>query len=175
MAMIAIAIRLDSPGPVIYRQRRHGRNNREFEVLKFRTMVSRVHGPCQQTTRDDPRVTRLGRFLRRSSLDELPQLWNVLRGDMSLVGPRPHPTDMRTGGRLGDEISHRYPHRHRVKPGLTGLAQVRGCRGATEFDDQLIQRLEHDIAYVENWSIWLDLKIILITPWRLLSPGGRAF
>lgn len=175
MAVIAIGIWLDSPGPVLYRQHRHGRNNCEFEVLKFRTMVSRDNGPCQQTTRDDPRVTRLGRFLRRSSLDELPQLWNVLRGDMSLVGPRPHPIDMRTRGKLGDEISHHYPHRHRVKPGLTGLAQVSGCRGATEFHDELIQRLEYDIAYVENWSIWLDLKIILITPWCLLFPRGRAF
>ncbi|MDQ2801979.1 MAG: exopolysaccharide biosynthesis polyprenyl glycosylphosphotransferase, partial [Pseudomonadota bacterium] len=132
MGMISLAVWLDGPGPLIFRQHRHGWNNSEFEVFKFRTMKWEPHGPAsqlRQTRRNDSRVTRVGAFLRRTSLDELPQLFNVLRGDMSLVGPRPHPVVMRTEERLCHEIVADYAHRHRVKPGITGWAQIHGCRG----------------------------------------------
>ncbi len=178
MAMIAITIRLDSRGPVFFRQRRHGLNNAEFEILKFRTMASTATErgeKLRQTQRNDVRVTRVGRFLRRSSLDELPQLFNVLRGDMSLVGPRPHPTAMRTEDLLGPEIIAEYPHRHRVKPGMTGWAQVNGYRGATHTTDQFRRRVEYDIFYIENWSISFDIKILLLTPIKLIQNNDTAF
>lgn len=166
MVLIAVAIRIDSPGPVLFRQRRHAIDNREFRIWKFRTM--RWHaagtGEClQQTLRGDPRVTRLGGLLRASSLDELPQLFNVLAGQMSLVGPRPHAVDMRTENRLGQEINGRYAHRHRVKPGITGWAQINGARGATDTSEQLCRRIELDLFYIDHWSVWLDLKILLLT------------
>lgn len=171
LVVIAIAVRMDSEGPVLFRQKRHGWNNTEFEVLKFRTMKwAGVDGGTgtKQTQRNDPRVTRVGAFLRRSSLDELPQLVNVMVGDMSLVGPRPHPVVMRTEDRLGSEIAAEYAHRHRVKPGITGWAQVNGYRGATSTADQVRKRIEHDIYYIEHWSIFLDLKILLLTPFSLM-------
>jgi lipopolysaccharide/colanic/teichoic acid biosynthesis glycosyltransferase len=118
---------------------------------------------ARQTARNDSRITRLGAFLRKSSLDELPQLFNVLRGDMSIVGPRPHPIGMRTGNRLCEDIVDEYAHRHRVKPGITGWAQVKGFRGATETPEQLQRRVEHDLSYIDNWSVGFDLKIILLT------------
>lgn len=166
MGLIALAIKLESPGPVLFRQRRHAWNNAEFDVLKFRTMrwqPDAAAAPLVQTERDDPRITPLGRLLRRTSLDELPQLFNVMRGEMSLVGPRPHAVNMRTEERLGHEIIAAYAHRHRVKPGLTGWAQVNGSRGATTTTAQLRRRVELDLEYIERWSLWLDLSILLRT------------
>jgi Undecaprenyl-phosphate glucose phosphotransferase len=165
MALIALAIRLDSPGPVLFRQRRTGFNNREFHVLKFRTMHHNAADPgvVRQVTEGDPRVTRVGAVLRRTSLDELPQILNVLRGEMSFVGPRPHAPGTRAGGRPFEEVADRYAARHRVKPGLTGLAQVRGWRGPTETEEKLIRRVESDLEYIENWSLWLDFTILLRT------------
>jgi len=166
LAAVALAIRLSSPGPVIFRQRRHAENNREFDIYKFRTMRWSSDAPgqeLQQTTRGDARVTRVGRFLRASSLDELPQLFNVLQGDMSLVGPRPHAVNMRTEDRLGHEITDQYAHRHRVKPGITGWSQVNGARGATDTAAQLQRRVTLDLHYIENWSLLLDLKILAMT------------
>ena len=167
LALIALAVRLDSPGPVIFRQRRHALDNREFDIFKFRSMTwnpAAASAGLQQTARGDARITRVGRFLRASSLDELPQLFNVLQGTMSLVGPRPHATDMRTEQRLGADITDLYAHRHRVKPGITGWAQVNGARGATDTTAQLARRVELDLDYIEHWSLLLDLKILLKTP-----------
>jgi Undecaprenyl-phosphate glucose phosphotransferase len=178
MVIIAITIRLDSPGPVFFRQRRLGLNNVEFEIFKFRTMASTGNDASDgrwQTRRRDARVTRVGHFLRRSSLDELPQLFNVLRGEMSLVGPRPHPIRMRTEDRLGSEIVADYPHRHRVKPGITGWAQINGYRGATHTVDQIKRRVEYDIFYIENWSIFFDLKILALTPITMIFNNENAF
>ncbi len=166
LVLIAVAIRIDSAGPVIFRQRRHTFNNREFEIYKFRTMRWTSAGATanlKQTARDDIRITRLGRLLRASSLDELPQLFNVLEGDMSLVGPRPHAVNMRTENQLGGDITTTYAHRHRVKPGMTGWSQVNGSRGATETADQLRRRVALDLRYVDNWSLQLDLKILAMT------------
>lgn len=166
MALIALAIRLDSPGPVLFHQRRIGFNDRPFRVFKFRTMFHDAadHDATRQVLADDPRVTRIGRFLRRTSLDELPQILNVLRGEMSLVGPRPHAPGTRAGARRFDEVVANYAARHRVKPGLTGLAQVRGLRGPTPNEDLLLQRVESDLEYIAHWSPWLDLVILLRTP-----------
>ena len=178
LLLIALAVRLDSPGPVLFRQRRHGLNGTEFDIYKFRTMRWQGHGAgsgATQTGRNDCRVTRIGAFLRKSSLDEVPQLLNVLNGTMSVVGPRPHPTVMRTEERLGDEITPDYPHRHRVKPGITGWAQINGLRGATETAEQLRQRIEHDNYYIENWSPWFDLRILALTPASLLLRRTNAF
>jgi Undecaprenyl-phosphate glucose phosphotransferase len=161
MALITIAIRLDSPGPVLFRQKRRGLNHMTFDVLKFRTMTVMEDGAdVRQVSAEDPRITRVGRILRRTSLDELPQLWNVLRGEMSIVGPRPHAIVH------DDEFSRsleEYAARHQVKPGITGLAQVKGWRGETETRDKIKARVEHDMAYIRGWSLWLDLKIILQT------------
>lgn len=159
--MLMLAIRLESPGPVLFRQRRIGLLGEPFTLLKFRTMVHDA-GPLRQCTRHDPRVTRIGRWLRRHSLDELPQLINVLRGEMSIVGPRPHAPGTRAGGRLFEEVSHRYQSRHCVKPGMTGLAQIRGWRGETETEEKLLRRIESDLEYIATWSPALDLAII----WR---------
>jgi Undecaprenyl-phosphate glucose phosphotransferase len=171
LLLIAAAIKLDSPGPVLFKQRRHASNNIEFDVYKFRTMrwsPAGDYGVLRQTSRNDDRITRLGRILRASSLDELPQLLNVLRGEMSLVGPRPHAVNMRTEQQLGHEIIATYPHRHRVKPGITGWSQVNGSRGATETVEELRQRIELDLHYVENWSLMFDIKILLMTFWVVL-------
>lgn len=170
LGLVALAIRLESPGPVIFSQKRHGWNNTEFTIFKFRTMrwEPEVPGVLRQATRRDVRVTRIGAFLRRTSLDELPQLLNVLRGDMSLVGPRPHALAMRTEERLCHEIIAEYAHRHRVKPGITGWAQVSGFRGATQRAEQLRKRVEYDLFYAENWSLMFDLKILALTCLRFL-------
>ena len=170
MLLVALAVRLDSPGPILFRQYRTGLNNRDFVLLKFRTMQ---HAACDhlggsQATRHDPRLTRLGAFLRRASLDELPQLFNVLRGDMSLVGPRPHATDTRAGGRLFPDVIPDYSARHIVKPGITGLAQVRGLRGETRTEDALIRRVEADFEYIRRWSLVLDFLILLRTAYCVL-------
>ena len=165
LPLIALAIRLDSDGPVLYRQRRRGRNQRVFEVLKFRTMsVTEGDAEVLQATAHDPRVTRVGRILRRTSLDELPQLWNVLWGDMSLVGPRPHAMvhDEKFGAML-----ETYANRHQMKPGVTGLAQVNGYRGETTTPESIEARVNFDLAYIRNWSLWLDLKIIVWTVWAV--------
>ncbi len=165
LLLVAIAIRIDSPGPIFFRQPREGFNNRQFKVYKFRSMyhdmgqVDRI----QQASKQDPRVTRVGRFIRRTSLDELPQLFNVMQGDMSLVGPRPHAPSTRAGGRLFSEVVASYAARHKVKPGITGWAQVCGWRGETDTEDKLIKRLEHDLHYIENWSLGFDLYILVRT------------
>ncbi|MHB8742405.1 MAG: undecaprenyl-phosphate glucose phosphotransferase [Sulfuricaulis sp.] len=166
LAIVALAIKLDNPGPVIFKQRRHAFNNHEFIIYKFRTMHWNPAASAEnlrQTSRHDNRITRVGRYLRSSSLDELPQLFNVLKGDMSLVGPRPHAVNMRTEDRLGHEISDMYAHRHRVKPGITGWSQINGSRGAVNTTAQLQRRVELDLHYIENWSVLLDLKILALT------------
>lgn len=161
MLVVAVAIKLDSPGPVLFRQRRHGLNRRVIEVLKFRSMTVMENGHAvQQATRADARVTRVGQFLRRSSLDELPQLFNVLRGEMSLIGPRPHA--LVHDDHYGDMLE-RYANRHQVKPGMTGWAQVNGFRGPTETSDKMSSRVECDLAYIDRWSFWFDLRILAMT------------
>lgn len=174
MIMVAVAIKLDGPGPVLFRQKRYGKNNSEFDIFKFRTMTVAGSGELQ-TQLSDPRVTRVGRFLRRTSFDELPQLFNVLRGEMSLVGPRPHPIAMRTDSLLSEEIVSEYTHRHRVKPGITGWAQINGSRGATSTAAQVKRRVELDLSYIENWSIFLDIKILVLTPIRLILDRNGVF
>ena len=168
MAVIAVSIRLDSPGPVLFRQRRYGFNNELIEVFKFRTMYDHMRDENAETSiqESDPRVTRLGRFLRRTSLDELPQLFNVLIGNMSLVGPRPHPTRAKAGRRLYDQVVRDYAARHKVKPGITGWAQINGWRGDTDTEEKLTKRVEHDLYYIDNWSLWLDFRILLSTVFR---------
>jgi Undecaprenyl-phosphate glucose phosphotransferase len=162
---IAIAIKLDSPGPVFFRQKRYGYNNRLIEVWKFRSMYTDMTDANaeQLTRRNDPRITRLGAFLRRTSLDELPQFLNVLRGEMSIVGPRPHALAAKAGSILYQEAVKYYDARHRVKPGITGWAQVNGWRGETDTVEQIVKRVEYDLYYIEHWSILLDLRIILRT------------
>jgi lipopolysaccharide/colanic/teichoic acid biosynthesis glycosyltransferase len=165
MLLMALAIRLDSRGPALFRQRRVGLHGRSFEVLKFRSMHIHVPSPasCPQACRRDPRITRVGCWLRCLSLDELPQLINVLRGEMSMVGPRPHAPGTRAGGRLFEDLAPRYPERHRVRPGITGLAQVRGWRGETDTPGKLLSRIDSDLEYVGAWSLALDLWIIWCT------------
>jgi Undecaprenyl-phosphate glucose phosphotransferase len=165
MVAVALIVKLTSPGPVFFRQERHGLGNRSIQVLKFRSMRCDMQdlGGARQTQRDDPRVTPLGALLRRTSLDELPQLINVLKGDMSLVGPRPLPIQMRVQDRLNYEIVAEYAFRHRVKPGITGWAQVKGHRGAIETAEGLRSRITYDLYYIDHWSLWLDFKILLLT------------
>jgi putative colanic acid biosysnthesis UDP-glucose lipid carrier transferase len=162
LLLIAAAIKLDSRGPVLFRQKRLGFNNQVIEVFKFRSMhADAADGPkTPQATRQDPRITRIGRFLRRWSLDELPQFFNVLNGTMSLVGPRPHALDHNED--FARQIRG-YFARHRVKPGITGLAQVRGYRGATDTPEKLEGRVRNDIFYVDNWSLSFDIQILLRT------------
>ena len=162
MLLTALAIKLDSKGPVFFRQARYGFNNGAFSVLKFRTMhINRKdEDNVPQATRDDPRVTRVGRFLRRTSLDELPQLINVLQGTMSLVGPRPHAVPH---NEEYSSIIEGYSSRHKVKPGITGWAQVNGYRGETDTPDKMKARVEHDVWYIENWSLLRDFYILILT------------
>jgi Undecaprenyl-phosphate glucose phosphotransferase len=163
--LAAILIKLDSPGPVFFVQRRYGFNQQPFRMIKFRTMRALDDGAVvTQATRDDPRLTRIGRWLRRWNIDEIPQLFNVLAGDMSLVGPRPHALSH------DHEFERRislYARRHNVKPGITGWAQINGFRGEIDNEEKLAKRVEHDLFYIDNWSPWLDLKIIVRTA---LSP-----
>ncbi len=167
IALIAIAIKIDSKGPVLFKQKRYGFNNNQFEVWKFRTMYMGDHAdpnaPMRQATRLDPRVTPLGRFLRKSSLDELPQFFNVFLGDMSIVGPRPHAIAHNYEGQQFEEIVDRYAARYRVKPGITGWAQVNGWRGETDTVEKIKKRVEFDLYYIEKWSIWFDFYIIAKT------------
>jgi Undecaprenyl-phosphate glucose phosphotransferase len=162
MLAVAAAIKLDSPGPVLFKQRRHGYNHRLIHVYKFRTMrLSEDGAVVPQARRNDERVTRVGKLLRRTSIDELPQLFNVLKGEMSLVGPRPHAV---AHNQLYCERLDRYANRHCVKPGMTGWAQIHGFRGPTEDPEKMRKRVQMDLYYIENWSISLDLKIIALTP-----------
>jgi len=165
LAFIALMIKLDSPGPVFFRQKRYGFNNELIEVWKFRSMYHHAtdKNAEQLTRKNDPRVTRLGSFLRRTSLDELPQFINVLRGEMSIVGPRPHALSAKAGRVLYQEAIRYYDARHRVKPGITGWAQVNGWRGETETIEQIQKRVEFDLYYIEHWSVWFDIKIIVRT------------
>ena len=165
MIACAIAIRLDSPGPILFRHLRVGYNGRKFALLKFRSMYEDASDPgaVQQTSRADPRVTRIGRFMRATSLDELPQLINVLRGEMSLVGPRPHALAMTAEGIPVDLAANDYAFRHRVKPGMTGWAQVNGSRGEVSTVAQLARRTELDLWYIQHASVGLDLWILLRT------------
>ncbi|MEJ8568221.1 undecaprenyl-phosphate glucose phosphotransferase [Elongatibacter sediminis] len=167
MLLIGLMIRVSSPGPVLFRQQRQGLGGDPISILKFRTMKLHSDGPGQmrQATREDERVTRVGHWLRRSSLDELPQLFNVLKGEMSLVGPRPHPTEL---NHVFKSNIPRYMLRHKVKPGITGWAQVNGFRGETETPEKMALRIEHDLWYIQNWSLWLDLKILMMTPLVLM-------
>lgn len=164
---VALAIKLTSKGPVFFKQDRHGWDGAVFKIWKFRSMY--LHDELdgvKQATKNDQRVTPIGNFLRRSSVDELPQLMNVLIGDMSLVGPRPHAV---AHNDYYDDHIESYLLRHRIKPGITGLAQVNGCRGETEEMDKMRERVEYDVAYINNWSLWLDIKILVKTPFTLLS------
>jgi exopolysaccharide biosynthesis polyprenyl glycosylphosphotransferase len=176
MGIIALAIRLESKGPIFFRQKRYGFNNQVIEVYKFRSMYTDMldADAVKLTTRDDPRVTRVGSFLRRTSLDELPQLLNVLKGEMSVVGPRPHAMKARAAGKLYEEVVDGYAIRHKVKPGMTGWAQVNGWRGSTATEGDIMGRLEHDFYYINNWSISLDLYIILRT-FKVLISGENAY
>jgi len=176
MALIALLIKLDSPGSVFFVQKRFGFNNEVIWVLKFRTMHVDCCDPsgAQRTLRNDPRITRVGRVVRALSIDELPQLINVFRGDMSLVGPRPHPLAMRAGDRLYGEAVAQYLHRHRVKPGITGWAQVNGLRGEVDSLEKARSRVAHDLYYIDHWSLWLDLKILLKTV-RILASRDNAY
>jgi Undecaprenyl-phosphate glucose phosphotransferase len=171
MLVIAIAIKIDSRGPILFRQRRYGFNNELFEMYKFRGFREGAADPKAEklVTKNDPRLTRVGGFLRQTHLDELPQFFNVLKGDMSIVGPRAHGVMAKADGRLYQEVIAEYFARHRVKPGITGWAQVNGWTGNTETIEQIERRVEYDLYYIEKWSLWLDLKIILMTPFAMLS------
>ena len=172
MAVVAIAIRLDSRGPVLFKQKRYGFNNELIEVFKFRSMYVEATDAtaAKLVTKGDPRVTRVGRFIRKTSLDELPQLFNVvLKGNLSLVGPRPHAVHAKAVDRLYDEAVDGYFARHRVKPGITGWAQINGWRGETDNDEKIQRRVEHDLYYIENWSVLFDLYILAMTPFSLLK------
>lgn len=163
--LIGLAVRMDSKGPALFRQRRHGFNQEEIVVWKFRTMRQEASDATasRQVTADDDRVTRLGKFLRATSLDELPQLVNVLRGEMSLVGPRPHAIGMKTGDAESARLVAEYAHRHRIKPGMTGWAAIKGSRGPLHTADEVRRRVQLDIEYIERQSFWLDLWIIAVT------------
>ncbi|WP_439817418.1 undecaprenyl-phosphate glucose phosphotransferase [Zavarzinia sp. CC-PAN008] len=165
LLLIMALIKLDSRGPVFFKQKRYGFNCELIEVWKFRTMYADMADADarQQTTRDDPRVTPIGRILRKSSLDELPQLLNVLNGTMSIVGPRPHAVATKAAGRVFEEVVDSYAARHKVKPGITGWAQVNGWRGETDTVEKIQRRVEHDLFYIENWSLWFDIKVIALT------------
>jgi polysaccharide biosynthesis protein PslA len=165
MALTALAIKLESSGPVLFKQKRFGFNNNEISVIKFRSMYTDL-GDCsgaKRTEKNDARVTRVGKFIRKTSIDELPQLLNVLKGEMSLVGPRPHATMMRVGDKYYFDAVRGYSARHRVKPGITGLAQVRGLRGEIATTERAQRRVEYDIHYIENWSPLLDIRIMIET------------
>lgn len=172
MALVALAIKLDSPGPVLFRQKRFGFNNERIDVYKFRSLYHHQADPTASkvVTKNDPRVTRVGRFIRKSSLDELPQLFNVVfKGNLSLVGPRPHAVQGKLQNRLFDETVDGYFARHRVKPGITGWAQINGWRGEIDNEEKIQKRVEFDLYYIENWSVLFDLYILAKTPLALLK------
>ena len=171
MMLVALAIKLESKGPVLFRQKRYGLNNELVEVLKFRSMYTdRCDADADRlVTRSDQRVTRVGRFIRKTSLDELPQLINVLYGTLSVVGPRPHAMQAKAGNALYHDVVDGYFARHKVKPGVTGWAQINGWRGETDTAEKIQRRVEHDLYYIENWSVFLDLYIVMRTPLALLK------
>jgi exopolysaccharide biosynthesis polyprenyl glycosylphosphotransferase len=171
MLAVAAAIKLESKGPVIFRQKRYGFNNELIEVYKFRSMYTDRSDAtaAKLVTKNDPRVTRIGRFIRKASIDELPQLFNVLTGQLSLVGPRPHATQAKAADALYEAVVDGYFARHKVRPGITGWAQINGWRGETDTREKIEQRVKHDLEYIDRWSLWFDLKIILKTPFALLK------
>jgi exopolysaccharide biosynthesis polyprenyl glycosylphosphotransferase len=172
LALVAIAIKLDSPGRVIFRQARIGLNGKLFHILKFRTMTVEENGDTvKQASRFDKRVTRVGSWLRRTSIDELPQLINVLKGEMSIVGPRPHAV---AHDNYFNQVVAKYALRQRVKPGITGLAQVNGCRGATSTIDSIERRVDLDLWYIDNWNFHLDLAIMIRTVIEVMR-GRNAY
>ena len=170
--VIALFIRLDSKGPILFRQRRVGLNGETFECLKFRTMRHDPEGKFVQAQKDDPRITRVGAFLRKTNLDEVPQFINVMRGEMSVVGPRPHVPDL--DHKFCDVVPG-YLARNAVKPGVTGLAQVSGCRGETRSVREMTHRIRFDIFYTRNVSLFIDLKIIVLTVMRVLQGDRKAY
>jgi Undecaprenyl-phosphate glucose phosphotransferase len=178
MALVALAVKLDSPGPVLFRQKRFGFNNERIDVFKFRSLYHDQADPMASkvVTKNDSRVTRVGRFIRKTSLDELPQLFNVvLKGNLSLVGPRPHAVQGKLQSRLFDEAVDGYFARHRVKPGITGWAQINGWRGEVDSEEKIQKRVEFDLYYIENWSVLLDFYILLKTPLALLTKSENAY
>lgn len=176
MLVTALLIKLESTGPVLFKQKRYGFGKEIIHVYKFRSMYHEMSDQLADklTERDDPRVTKIGAFIRRFSIDELPQLLNVLRGEMSMVGPRPNPLNAKAGGQLYDRVVDNFYTRYRVLPGITGWAQVNGLRGNTDTKEKLVRRVEYDLYYIQNWSFWLDLKIVLLTPLASLE-GENAF
>ena len=169
---MAILIKLDSKGPVFFKQKRNGLDYREFYCYKFRSMRPNKRANLHQVSRNDERITTIGRFIRKTSMDELPQFINVLKGDMSVVGPRPH---MVSHTHMYAERIDKFMVRHFRKPGITGLAQVSGCRGEVETDNDIINRVKFDIFYVENWSLLLDIKIIIITIVKAIKGDDKAY
>jgi Undecaprenyl-phosphate glucose phosphotransferase len=171
VAIVGLAVKLESKGPIIFKQKRFGFNNELIEIYKFRSMYTdrTDKDAAQLVTKHDPRVTKVGRFIRRTSLDELPQLINVLKGDLSLVGPRPHATKAKAGEELYEHVVDGYFARHKVKPGITGWAQINGWRGETDTAEKIERRVEHDLFYIENWSLTFDLYILARTPLALLN------
>ena len=176
MLLTALFIKLDSPGPVFFRQRRHGFNNEAIRVWKFRSMYTHMtdHTSAQQVQKADPRVTRVGKFIRKTSLDELPQLFNVITGEMSLVGPRPHAIGMKTGSEESARLVAEYAWRHRMKPGVTGWAAIKGSRGALDTAEDVRRRVSLDIEYIERQSFWFDLYIMLMTGPCLLGDSSTT-
>jgi exopolysaccharide biosynthesis polyprenyl glycosylphosphotransferase len=166
-----IAVKMTSKGPVFFKQKRHGINNEEILIYKFRSMYTEMSDEkaANLVTKDDPRVTPVGRFIRKTSIDELPQLFNVLIGNVSLVGPRPHAVVAQAQNKYFADVVDGYFARHRVKPGITGWAQINGLRGEITSDDKIKQRTEYDLDYIENWSLWFDIKILFKTPFSLLN------
>ncbi|AVX04783.1 undecaprenyl-phosphate glucose phosphotransferase [Maritalea myrionectae] len=177
MLITAIMIKLDSKGPVFFKQKRHGFNNELIEVYKFRSMYTDMSDAkaSKLVTKDDPRVTKVGRFIRKTSLDELPQFLNVLRGELSICGPRPHALQAKAANELYHDAVDGYFARHRVKPGITGWAQIHGWRGETDTTEKLLQRVSHDLHYIENWSIFMDIYILFMTPISLVSKSEGAY
>jgi Undecaprenyl-phosphate glucose phosphotransferase len=178
MALVALAVKLDSPGPVLFRQKRFGFNNERIDVFKFRSLFHDQADPTASrvVTKNDSRVTRVGRFIRKTSLDELPQLFNVVfKGNLSLVGPRPHAVQGKLQSQLFDEAVDGYFARHRVKPGITGWAQVNGWRGEVDSEEKIQKRVEFDLFYIENWSVLFDLYILLKTPLALMTRSENAY
>ena len=176
MALVALAIRLDSKGPILFKQRRYGFDNELIEVLKFRSMYTDMSdaSASKLVTKGDSRVTPVGRLIRKTSLDELPQLLNVIKGQMSLVGPRPHATEAKADADLYHTVVSEYFARHRMKPGVTGWAQINGWRGETDTHEKIQRRVEADLYYIDNWSLLFDLYIIAATPLALFS-GKNAY
>lgn len=173
--IISVIIKITSPGPVFYKQERWGRNNMKFVAYKFRSMCVSINDDrisFQQATKNDPRITKVGKILRKTNIDELPQFLNVLKGEMSIVGPRPHPTSLNLESK---EKINLYMVRHFVKPGLTGWAQANGFRGETKDDELMKKRVGYDLWYIENWSIWLDIQIIFLTVWGMIAGDKNAY